>query len=240
VTDGAALVSAFALGLLGSTHCVAMCGGIVGALTLGLPERARRSRSLLIFYLGLYNTGRLLSYAFAGFALGLIGSVFFQTLPANTAPWAAKVISGFFLIAFGLFLTGWWPFLTTLEKWGAHAWRTLEPIGRRLLPVDRPHKALVFGFVWGWLPCGMVYSALALALASGEAGKAGLRMLAFGLGTLPALLLTGIFSHLISSSPYLSRFKQAAGVLILTMGLVTLLMPTGLAWYSHHSPAAHH
>ena len=185
------LVSAFLIGLLGSTHCLGMCGGIMGALTLGLEDRIRGSSFRLFPYLAAYNLGRITSYALAGALLGLISAQFMRAAPPEQARLVSKIISGGFMVALGMYLTGWWPGLRALERLGGKLWTRLEPFGRRFLPVNHPLKALGLGLVWGWLPCGLVYSALAWSLASGNALDGAALMLAFGLGTLPMLFAMG-------------------------------------------------
>ncbi|MBI3574562.1 MAG: sulfite exporter TauE/SafE family protein, partial [Gammaproteobacteria bacterium] len=175
------LVSAFLVGLLGSTHCLGMCGGIVGALTLGLHDDIRRSPVRLFPYLAAYNIGRIASYAIAGALLGALSAKALGLAPPAQVRWIVKLVTGGFMIALGLYLAGWWPGLAALERLGGKLWVRIEPFGRRFLPVNHPLKALALGLVWGWLPCGLVYSALAWSLASGDAVQGAALMLAFGL-----------------------------------------------------------
>jgi hypothetical protein len=225
----ATLLSAFLVGLLGSTHCLGMCGGIVSALTFGLRDDLRRSPRTLGPYLLAYNTGRISSYVIAGFIAGAVGAGAFGVLPSSAARWAVKLITGGFMIALGLYLAGWWPGLQILEKWGGALWRRIEPLGRRLLPVDHPLKALAFGLVWGWLPCGMVYAVLALALTSGSATQGASLLLAFGLGTLPMLLAIGATAEWLKDFVRHPRVRQGAGLMVLLFGLYTILVPGGHA-----------
>jgi sulfite exporter TauE/SafE len=219
------LVSAFLVGLLGSTHCLGMCGGIVGALTLGLKDDIRRSPWRLVPYLLAYNTGRIASYAIAGALAGALSAQIFSLAPPAQIKWLVRLVTGGFMIALGLYLAGWWPGLQRLEKWGGVLWRRLEPLGRRMLPVNHPLKALAVGLVWGWLPCGMVYAALAWSLTRGSAGDGALLMLAFGLGTLPMLLAIGAFAEWLKDFVRHPRVRQAAGLGVLLFGLYTILAP---------------
>ena len=227
------LVSAFLVGLLGSVHCLGMCGGIVGALTLGLHEDIRRSPARLFPYLLAYNTGRIASYAVAGALVGFLSAQILHIAPPAQARLAAKIITGGFMIALGLYLAGWWPGLTALERLGGKLWIRIEPFGRRFLPVNNPLKALALGIVWGWLPCGLVYSALALSLAVGDAAQGALLMLAFGLGTLPMLFTMGAAARWLGSVVRLVWVRRAAGVLILLFGVYTLAAPGGHAVHDH-------
>jgi len=226
------LASAFMVGLLGSTHCIAMCGGIVGALTMSLTPPARRSPWSLLPYLFAYNAGRIASYVAAGAALGLLSAQVLRITSPAGAQLFTRVVAGGFMIAFGLYLTGWWPILTRLEQWGARWWRHIEPFGRRFLPVNRPLKALALGLVWGWLPCGMVYSALAWALVSGSAADGALLMLAFGLGTLPMLLALGATARWLGNLARQQWVRVGAGVVLLLFGLYFMFAPRG----HHHAP----
>ena len=223
------LATAFLVGLLGSTHCLGMCGGIVSALSFGLHPDIRRSAWRLVPYLLAYNLGRLGSYAVAGALAGAVGVALYGLAPQAAISRIATIISGGFMVALGLYLAGWWPGLQQLEKWGGVLWKRLEPVGRRFLPVDRPHKALLFGLVWGWLPCGLVYSVLAWALASGSASQGASLMLAFGLGTLPMLLAVG------AAAEWLKRFvrhpwvRRGAALMVLLFGLYILFLSGGHA-----------
>ncbi|MDO8706140.1 MAG: sulfite exporter TauE/SafE family protein, partial [Sulfuricaulis sp.] len=220
-------VSAFLVGLLGSTHCLGMCGGIVGALTFGLKDDIRRSPVRLFPYLAAYNIGRIASYAIAGALLGLASAQVLRVAPPEQARLVAKIISGGFMVLLGLYLAGWWPGLAALERLGGKLWTRIEPYGRRFLPVDHPLKALALGLVWGWLPCGLVYSVLAWSLASGDALRGASLMLAFGLGTLPMLLAMGAAARWLGNVVRLVWVRRVAGLLILFFGLYMLFAPGG-------------
>lgn len=212
------LLAAFTIGLMGSLHCVGMCGGISGALTTALgPSGPGRT----LAYTLLYNSGRLGSYALAGALAGLLGSVFHQLLGTH-GPSALRIVAGTLMILLGLYLGGWWRLLRHLEQAGAHVWKRLAPLSRRFIPVDRPHKALLLGALWGWLPCGLVYSALAWAVGAGNAGTGALLMLSFGLGTLPALLGVSLFSRLLRDLAQTPQARQLAALLLIAFGLWTL------------------
>jgi len=219
------LLSAFLVGLLGSTHCLGMCGGIVSALTLGLREDLRRSPRTLFPFLLAYNAGRIASYVIAGAAAGVVGGGAFGLLPPASTRWVVKLLTGGFMVALGLYLAGWWPGLQKLEQWGGVLWRRIEPLGRRLLPVNHPIKALAFGLVWGWLPCGLVYSALAWALSSGSAVDGALWMLAFGLGTLPMMITVGAVAEGLRDFVRLAWVRRAVGILVVLFGIVMILVP---------------
>jgi len=242
MTGEITLLSAFLVGLLGSTHCLGMCGGIVSALTFGLKDDIRRSTWSLAPYLLAYNAGRIASYTLAGAALGALGAGVFGLAPSVEARWLVKLVTGGFMIALGLYLAGWWPGLQILEKWGGPVWKRIEPLGRRLLPVNHPLKALAFGLVWGWLPCGMVYAALAWALAAGSATQGGLLMLAFGLGTLPMLLAIGGTAEWLKDFVRHPWVRRGAGMLVLLFGVYTILASGSHPGHgvNHAAPTAGH
>ncbi len=221
-----ALASAFLVGLAGSGHCLGMCGGIVGALSFGLPEAVRSRPVALAPYLLLYNAGRIASYALAGALAGGIGATVTGLAGPDTARLAGRVLSGGFMLALGLYVAGWWPGLARLERWGGVVWRRIEPFARRRLPVRSPAQALAAGLAWGWLPCGMVYSALVLALTSGDAATGAGVMTAFGLGTLPMLLVLGAAAGPLGRLLRHPYARRAAGLLIVAFGLYVLFAPS--------------
>ncbi len=225
------LISAFLVGLLGSTHCLGMCGGIVGALTLGVREDIRSSPARLLPYIAAYNLGRIASYAVAGAIVGFLSAQILHVIPPPQARLAAKIITGGFMIALGLYLAGWWPGLSALERLGGKLWIRIEPFGRRFLPVDHPLKALAAGLVWGWLPCGLVYSALAWSMTTGSAAQGALLMFFFGLGTLPMLLAIGTATGVFRQFVVQPWVRRGAGILILLFGVYTL---AGLGGHAGH------
>ncbi len=196
------LVSALILGLLGGGHCLGMCGGLMGALTLAIPkeQRSRRFRLLLA-----YNLGRILSYASAGLLIGLAG----WAVANSPAAMFMRVLAGLLLISMGLYLAGWWSGLTRIESLGRGLWRHIQPVASRLLPVSSLPRALLLGALWGWLPCGLVYSTLLWSASQGNALDSALLMLAFGLGTWPVLLATGLAAERVTA--LLAQTQRAHG-----------------------------
>ncbi|NQD93349.1 sulfite exporter TauE/SafE family protein [Pseudomonas sp. CrR25] len=212
------LVSALILGLLGGGHCLGMCGGLMGALTLAIaPERRGQRLRLLLAY----NMGRILSYTGAGLLLGLAG----WALASSPAATALRVLAAFLLVAMGLYLAGWWSGLTRIEALGRGLWRHIQPLTRRFMPVDNAAQALVLGSLWGWLPCGLVYSTLLWASSQGDALDSAALMLAFGLGTLPVLLATGMAAERMTALLRKQGVRTAGGLLVILFGLWTLPGP---------------
>lgn len=218
-------LAAFLVGLLGGVHCIGMCGGIVGALSFGLPESARGRLGAMLPYLLNYNLGRLFSYTLAGALLGGIGALAAQLLLINQAQLVLQVIAGLFMLALGLYLGGWWFGITRLERLGSGLWSRLEPHARKLLPVRSPSQALLMGLVWGWLPCGLVYSMLIMAISAGSALDGALLLLSFGLGTLPNLLLMGVAAGKLTSLMRRPAVRQFAGASVILIGLYYILRP---------------
>jgi len=212
------LGSALVLGLLGGGHCLGMCGGLMGALTLAIPpeQRGRRLRLLLA-----YNLGRILSYACAGLLLGLAG----WAVASSPAAMALRVVAALLLIAMGLYLAGWWSGLTRIEALGRGLWRHIQPAASRLMPVSSMPRALLLGALWGWLPCGLVYSTLLWAASQGNAGYSAALMLAFGLGTWPILLATGLAAERVNALLRRRSVRMAGGVLVILFGIWTLPGP---------------
>ncbi|KIP96582.1 MULTISPECIES: sulfite exporter TauE/SafE family protein [Pseudomonas] len=212
------VLSALILGLLGGGHCLGMCGGLMGALSLAIaPERRDQRLRLLLAY----NAGRILSYALAGLLLGLAG----WALASGPLAIVLRSVAGLLLIVMGLYLAGWWSGLTRIEALGRGLWRHLQPLARRFMPITSPSRALLLGGLWGWLPCGLVYSTLLWAASQGNALHSAALMLAFGVGTLPVLVATGLAAERLGSLLRTRGVRVAGGLLVMLFGLWTLPGP---------------
>ncbi|MCO5761644.1 MAG: sulfite exporter TauE/SafE family protein [Chromatiaceae bacterium] len=212
---------AFVIGLLSALHCIGMCGGIAGALSLSLPVTRRSQTRVLMSYLVAFNLGRVLSYALAGALFGSLGGF----LLVSGHLWlhdALRWLAALVMVGAGLAIAGWLPRLEGLEKIGAPVWRLLEPWGRRLLPVDTLLKAGLYGAVWGWLPCGLVYTLLLGAPAQGGPLAGALYMALFGMGTWPVLIATGLFAGRLHRFAANARLRVLAGLAVTGLGLYTL------------------
>jgi sulfite exporter TauE/SafE len=227
--------TALTIGLLGSTHCIGMCGGIVGALNVGLPQSRRQSRLPRMMHHLTYNTGRIMSYTLAGALAGLIGAQATRFSAGAAIP-IGRVIAGLLMIALGLYLAGWWHGIRGIEKAGLHIWRVIEPMGRRFTPSKNPLHVFGLGLVWGWLPCGLVYSALALAMTSASPQHGALLMLGFGLGTLPMLLAMGTVAGQLRKIMQHTIVRRITGTVILLFGAYTCV--TAFNEDRHHHSAA--
>jgi sulfite exporter TauE/SafE len=252
--DALQLLPVFVVGLAGSIHCAGMCGGIVGALsatatrsvipaqagihrthadTLSMNSRVRGGPPMRndVSRVLAYNAGRIASYMLAGaLAGGLAGGASNMVSLVNAQQgfyWLANLM----LVALGLYLMNAWQGLAVLEQGGRVLWRRAQPaIGpmmKALMPADQPHKAFALGALWGWLPCGMVYSALATAMLSGSAADGAAVMLAFGLGTLPMLTGLGLLGARVQRAMQLRRVRIACGLLVLAFGVIGLARAAG-------------
>lgn len=217
------LIAAFIAGVSGSVHCMAMCGGLSGAL--GMRARAiGHSAPAAFFHAGTYQLGRLSSYALAGALCGAVGSAAQGML--DLVGWALwlRIWAGLLLMAVGLQLALGWHLLRPIEKLGAHVWRKLAPLTQRA-PRHALVQALFIGSLWGWLPCGLVYSMLLLGALGGGALHGASVMLAFGAGTLPAMLSSSLLSSQLARMVGLNhankKWQWAAGGLMVLFGIWT-------------------
>jgi sulfite exporter TauE/SafE len=208
-------LSAFLVGLLGGGHCIGMCGGFVGAVSVHLPQH----KSSKLPFLLAYNTGRILSYAMAGVVAGFIGATSFFLSHILPIQKALYLVSSGMLILLGLYLAGFWHGLTYLEKIGSVLWKYIQPYSKKFIPIKNLNQAFILGGLWGWLPCGLVYSVLIAAIATGSAVNGGLLMLAFGLGTLPTLLAMGLAAVKLKSFLQNIWVRRASGLLVIAFGL---------------------
>ncbi|WP_372964600.1 sulfite exporter TauE/SafE family protein [Marinobacter sp.] len=211
--------SAFIIGLLGSTHCLGMCGGISASLSMALPVgkgfRLRQTLLLLAF-----NFGRIGSYSLIAAGIALL-----STRAAGQWQWAGillMTLAGMLLIFMGLSMGQWWQGIRFVEKIGAPVWQALSPLTKRFLPVNNAGQALALGALWGWLPCGLVYSTLGWAALQPTVPSAALTMFCFGLGTLPSMLATGYAAQWIRGIKSNQNFRKFSGALLILFGLWTL------------------
>jgi sulfite exporter TauE/SafE len=215
------LLAAFLVGLLGGVHCVGMCGGIVTALSLGLPQPHGVAQARWRYLLA-YNLARITSYSVAGALLGGVGWLAANLSDLYQVQLLLQLAAAVFMVILGLYLGGWWRGLAVLERAGGLVWRRLEPLGRRFLPVRTPGQAFLLGLVWGWLPCGLVYSVLIWSISTADPLYGAALLLSFGLGTLPNLLAMGIVAERLSARVRDPRVRRLAGGLVIGFGLFAL------------------
>lgn len=211
------LPAAFLAGLFGSSHCIAMCGAMV---VLFEGQRADVRGAWL--HRVLYNAGRLGFYVVLGTIAGLGGSLITKTAGLEAGLAVLRVMAGLLVIALGLNLAFEWQTLAILERTGASLWRRLTPLSRHVLPVATPGRAVAAGFLWGALPCGLVYSAVAIAATGGNAGTGALVMFVFWLGTAPALLLAGASAAKLAAWRRKAAVRRGAGLVLVLLGFLAL------------------
>ena len=227
------LSAALLLGLLGAGHCIGMCGGLAAALGTSLDGSIHPARRAVLILL--YNLGRISSYTAAGLLAGLLGAAALGVSLDLMLP--LRVAGGLLLIAMGAYLAGWWQAITRLEGLGRHAWRRLQPLAARLLPANTIPRAFSAGVVWGWLPCGLVYSTLGWAATQGQPGQSAVLMLAFGIGTLPTLIAAGWLAEPLRAVLARRQVRMGSGLLVMAFGVWTLLPP--LLHGNHAAHATH-
>lgn len=231
--------AAFALALLGAVHCAGMCGGFVAAIQFNRAPQL--SAGQLSFG---YHVGRLTSYTAGGALIGALGGGLYAS---GVRPVQVLLLgaAGIALVAIGVMMMGHAKLLKRLEPLGVWLWRSIAPVARYVVPPRRLWHAWLAGVVWGWIPCGMVYAALPLALASGGSANGALVMIAFGLGTLPGMLATdiGVAKLAIESaggaprrpvlSSALARLRPGVGAVIVVFGVSSLAHATHVAGLDH-------
>ena len=220
-------LAVFLIGLLGGVHCAGMCGGIVSALSLQMPGAAGGSAPAWSIHLA-YNFGRIASYAIAGALIGALGSL--GLLLNNWLPvqLGLYVAANLMMVALGLYLTGLTQTLAFTERAGQWLWRRVQPVTKRFLPVRGAVQAFPLGMLWGWLPCGLVYSVLTMTLVSGSAARGAATMLAFGLGTLPNLMLAGLLLARFRNVVQGRAVRLASGLIVLGFGVWGLVNAAAL------------
>ncbi len=215
---------AFLIGLFSTLHCFGMCGGLVGAMTMSLRPSIRNNATQLGFYTLSYNLGRITSYVIAGFLIGWFGQSLRDFLMPSEGIAILRLIASLLIIAMGFYIAGWFPQFSKIEKLGVPLWKVLQPIGQRLLPVKNIWQAFLFGAVWGWLPCGLVYYVLLISPANDGAANAALFMLFFGLGTLTPMMAAGFLSGRLAPIQHSQKIRHLSGLLLIVMGLMSLIL----------------
>ncbi len=226
------IAAAFVLGLLASGHCVLMCGGITSALGIATAKdgRGRPRKGLLIGY----QFGRILSYGIAGLLIGSVGGALIAVLDIERVRLGLRIASALALMLAALVMLG--VLRDPGSFLGRSLWPKLAPLGRRLLPVSSLPRALAFGAIWGWMPCGFVYTILLVAALSAQPLQSAAVMAAFGLGTLPALLATSWGAPRLIAIARRGGVRRSAGMVLMASAALTLAAP----WLIGHAPWLQH
>ena len=212
------VISAFLIGLAGAGHCVAMCGGISTMLTANLANKPQNKLSIILSY----NIGRILSYTLAGALAGLTGSLAAQSIGIHIS-WL-RLIAAIFVILLGLYIGQWSFALNKVEFLGKYLWKYIQPFSKRFIPIKSAKQALCLGAIWGWLPCGLVYSTLTWSLASATPINGALIMFAFGIGTLPALLTLASGYNFVTSLLKSPEIRKITSILLIIYGIYSLVI----------------
>jgi len=217
---GPALVTALTAGFVGSAHCLGMCAGISGLVAVQRNAATMRTEWPAAI---VYNGGRLLSYTTLGAAVGGFGSAVAAFMPSFATP--LRLVTGAVIVLIGLNVAFQLRWLRGIERMGAVLWRRIAPAARGLLPADTLPRAFGLGLLWGWLPCGLVYSVLLIAATSGGVAGGSMTMLAFGMGTLPAMLATGLGAARLAAATRRGGTRIGLGLLLVALGIATVAMP---------------
>ena len=218
---GLTLGAALLLGFAASGHCLAMCGGISAALGVATAKRTdgRPPASLLVAY----QVGRMLSYAIAGGLMGGVLGFVVRWLDIDAVRMTLRALSALALIAAALVAFG--ALRDPGSQLGRLIWPRLAPLGRRLLPVTSVSRALGFGMVWGWMPCGFAYTMMLIAAFEQNALRSAATMLAFGIGTAPAMIAVAFGAQRAARFAANSAGRRAAGAVLIGSATLTLFAP---------------
>ncbi len=222
------ITGAFIVGLMGAGHCMGMCGGLVGAFSQQLTSRA--NQNILASQLGFifsYNLGRIVSYTIAGALIGGSASLLSTLFSLDIYLISVRVLAGIMMVITGLYIAQIWSGVVQIERFGKLIWHFINPIAKKLLPITNLKQAFAAGLVWGWLPCGLVYSTLTWAIAANNAQNGALIMAAFGLGTLPALISAGIAAQFVTKWISKKEVRLISGLILIIFGLQTLYIAFG-------------
>jgi uncharacterized protein len=224
-------IIAFNLGLFSTAHCVGMCGGILTTMMFATPQAGQKTK-LNVFKRSLaYNLGRISSYSIAGLIVGILGEQFIELSQNTNAHFILQCVAALVLIGLALNILGLFATNKLTESIGMKLWKIIQPLGKHLYPINTLWRALLFGMLWGWLPCGLVYSALLLSLSAGTALAGMLTMLFFGLGTLPGMLTTGYFSDYINRLKTNTKLKWVTASLMI---LIAISLPASTYYFAKH------
>ena len=236
--DGAAsFVAALTLGLLGSVHCAAMSGGLASAFALAIPADA--PGRVRVQVLASLSVGRILGYAVAGILVGTLGLVVGRLLGPTGAA-LLRALAGMALLTLAAVVAGLVRPVAAFERLGARVWRRLQPMAVALRRDLGGGNALALGFLWGWLPCGLVYSALGWAATTGTPASAALVMVGFGLGTLPGVVLPTVAAFRLGTVVRARSSRRVAAAMLAAFGVWTIVGASTMLAAARAGGACHH
>ncbi len=222
----------FLIGLLGSVHCIGMCGGFVAMYTL----KKSPSTPSLSYHL-LYNFGRITTYSFLGGLMGIIGSYGAYIGNLRGLPGAALLLAGAIMVLMGLNIAGVLGKKGMFEDTGITQAPIFRKPFRRILEMETVWSTFLLGLLLGFLPCGLLYPIFISAAATGNFFSGTITMAVFGLGTVPVMLSFGFL--IAKMRPHLKTLLyRIASILIVFLGLRTFLrgmafngwIPMGKFW----------
>lgn len=206
------ILTALLMGLTGSAHCLTMCGSLSVALGFSIPKH----KSFWLYAL-FVSFGRVFGYG----VIGLTANVIAQSIlvASNGHILYLSILSGVLMIGIGLHISGLSSVIVRIEVIGRFIDKALTPIKQKIMPIDSLGKCLLYGLLWGFLPCGLVYTALSLALVSPTPGAAFGVMVVFGFTTIPAVVGMTIFSRQLTKIFNNQIIKLLLGAIISCVGL---------------------
>ena len=206
-------LSGIAIGLAGAGHCLGMCGGLASLLSVG----GKIKHSWLV----VYNVGRGLSYL--AFTLLLSSALYYGLADYYTQSMQPlRTLAGIIMILMGLYICGASRLILVTEKAGRLLWKSIQPAAKSLLPIRSSKQALLAGIIWGWLPCGLVYSTVLWATSLGSVSLSMIAITGFILGTLPSMLLAGLFSQQLKDIWQRYQLKWLFGISIILYGAYSI------------------
>jgi len=212
-------IAALVIGLLGAGHCLGMCSGIASAITFSTENSKSKVTSFISLLL--YNIGRISSYTLAGAIFAGSSSALIIFFGGKEALIYLRIVAAILMLLLALYISRLWFGLLVLEKMGQGVWQYIKPIAQYFLPLKHPIFALPLGFLWGWLPCGLVYSTLSWAASSGSTENGAIIMLGFGIGTLPAMLTVGALTQQLKVTLNHRYFRNVSALLLSMFALHT-------------------
>jgi uncharacterized protein len=229
------LSAAFATGVLGSVHCFAMCGGLAGALGMRAGSLGQSPTRTFVNAL-LVQFGRIGSYTIVGAVAGTAGAVLAIAMDWIHLVAVFRVAAGVLLLAIALRIAFAWNPFAWLERVGGRLWSRylsrLAPANAASTPRSGIVQAILFGVVWGWLPCGLVYSMLLFAAFAGSTAQGALVMLAFGAGTLPSMLSSSLLAAQLARLLKTPSVRWFAATALSVFGVWTIV--SALQHQGHH------
>ncbi|HFL8819309.1 MAG TPA: sulfite exporter TauE/SafE family protein [Candidatus Azoamicus sp. OHIO2] len=208
--------TAILIGLISSGHCLSMCGGIVVAFSFKTYSKNQ------YIYQFLYNIGRITSYSLIAIIVNLFGVFLFDF--SGYYSYYLKIFSNFILIIIGLHICNIFHGLFFIESFLWNFWNIISSIIGKINPLKSIYHAFLLGMVWGYIPCGLIYSTIIWTAGFGSITKSFMLIILFGIGTLPSMLLAGVLSTKFKNILYNKIVRSIAGSFIILFGIKNIIM----------------